>query len=184
MVWNYTNYINHKVGNLLKVQLPVQLFFADAKEMWKPCFTLVLPAGCHTFPYGIRFDKDLQVTFHQPKEPFVQSRSFPVLRDEDNNSRSARQQTGQHQYFTAFQSQTSYLIACQSVLITWWSNSGLLFQKRLWYILLFASKAQQWPWWPCNKLHLYFNMSRYLLYHLRKDTGYNSSRVTDTINNI
>lgn len=130
MVWNYTNYINHKVGNLLKVQLPVQLFFADAKEMWKPCFTLVLPAGCRTFPYGIRFDKDLQVTFHQPKEPFVQSRSFPVLRDEDNNSRSARQQTGQHQYFTAFQSQTSYLIACQSVLITWWSNSGLLFQKK------------------------------------------------------
>lgn len=66
MVWNYTNYINHKVGNLLKVQLPVQLFFADAKEMWKPCFTLVLPAGCRTFPYGIRFDKDLQVTFVRP----------------------------------------------------------------------------------------------------------------------
>lgn len=63
--------------------------------------------------------------------PFVQSRSFPVLRDEDNNSRSARQQTGQHQYFTAFQSQTSYLIACQSVLITWWSNSGLLFQQKV-----------------------------------------------------
>lgn len=99
----------------------------NVEALFHTCFTSWL----RTFPYGIRFDKDLQVTFHQPKEPFVQSRSFPVLRDEDNNSRSARQQTGQHQYFTAFQSQTSYLIACQSVLITWWSNSGLLFQQKV-----------------------------------------------------
>lgn len=56
-----------------------------------------------------------------------------ALHSEGNNSRSARQQTDndQHQYFIAFQSQTSYLIDCQSMLITRWSNSDLLLQQKL-----------------------------------------------------
>lgn len=57
----------------------------------------------------------------------------PALHSEGNDSKSARQQTDndQHQYFITFQSQTSYLIACQSMLITRWSNSDLLLQQKL-----------------------------------------------------
>lgn len=106
-------------------------FIADAEEMCKRCFTLVLPPGCFIFPYSFYDDKYLHgpwAVFSMVKEILCQELVRIALHNGNNNSTSAQQQThnDQHQYFIAFQSQTSYLMACQSMLITWWSNSDLL----------------------------------------------------------
>lgn len=113
--------------NLLKVQLSVQLYFiTDVEETCEPCFWLVFPAGCLIFPCSLNGDKYLKgpmLLFRWLEESW--SDMHCMMKTTTANLPSHKQ-TVININIVAFQSQTSYLIACQSMLIARWSNSGLL----------------------------------------------------------
>lgn len=105
-------------------------------QMQRKCVSLV----SHLFYQMAALYFHTQLQWWQIFAPF--HAFFPLSHEKGDSGRSARQQQDDHhQYFTPFQSQTSHLIACQSMLITREVTEACCCNKSWWYTVLFAGKA-------------------------------------------